>query len=168
MDYTGPCTNVSKLELSQAQNTYGCSLITPRHISRQRQGPGCNKGGEGLVKLVLYQVKFSPPFTLTLFEPSPSLVLPLSCCRCESHQQGLEARRHIQDHLVSPYFLRVCGEASSQSLLKWLANSFFSVQHKLLFYFRLDVRCFDEYVNSAIESQHAAIKSTHTGTYTCL
>ena len=98
-------------------------------------------------------------------KPLRSVVLPVSCCRCESHQQGLEARRLIQEHLASPDFLRVCGEASSQSLLKWLANSFFSVQHKLLFYYRLDVRCFDEYVNSAIESQHAAIKSTHTGTY---
>ena len=150
--------------MCMAQNSHGYPLTTAGIVSRQRQGPGCNKRGEGLVKLVLYQVNFSPPFTLTLFEPSPSLVLPLSCCRCESHQQGLEARRHIQDHLASPYFLHVCGEASSQSLLKWLANSFFSVQHKLLFFYRLDIRCFDEYVNSAIESQHAAIKTTHSGT----
>jgi hypothetical protein len=77
----------------------------------------------------------------------------------------MEARRHLQEFVGSPYFCHVCGEATSQALLKWLANSFFSVQHKLLFFYRLDVRCFDEYVNSAVEGQHAAVKTTNTGSY---
>ncbi len=118
-----------------------------------------------MVELVLYQVIC--PFLLHLqpiLYPSISF-FSVFHLRCESHKQGLEARRHIQDHIASPYFLHVCGDATSQALLKWLANSFFSVQHKLLFYYRLDVRCFDEYVNSAVESQHAAIKTTNTGIY---
>ena len=109
----------------------------------------------------------SLPITITTYS-LPSYLLPVSHSRCESDKQGLEARRRIQDHLASPYFLHVCGDATSQALLKWLANSFFSVQHKLLFYYRLDVRCFDEYVNSAVESQHAAIKTTNTGIYLLL
>jgi hypothetical protein len=59
--------------ICMAQNTYGYPLITPGLVSRQRQGPRCNKWGEALVELVLYQVNCSAPITLrwpqTLYRP---------------------------------------------------------------------------------------------------
>ena len=105
------------------------------------------------------------PYPYTVFTTSLALLdaIILSYARCETLKHGLEARRHLQEHVASPYFCRVCGEGSSRALLKWLANSFFNVQHKLLFYYRLDVRCFDEYVNSAVEGQHSSVKTTNTG-----
>ena len=51
--------------MCMAQNSHGYPLTTAWNVSRQRQGPGCNKWGEGLVELVLYQVIYFALFILT-------------------------------------------------------------------------------------------------------
>ena len=112
-----------------------------------------------MVELVLHQVlSLALAPTHRTQRTSTLLTSPGVFERCESPKHGLEARRHLQEYVGSPYFCLVCGSGTSQAILKWLANSFFSIQHKVLFYYRLHVRCFDEYVNSTVESQHSAIK----------
>jgi hypothetical protein len=74
----------------------------------------------------------------------------------------------LYDYVGSSNFTDVCGAQTSATLFHWLGNSFFANSHLLLFYFRKHLRHFDEYVNSIVEQQHAAVKITSTGTLWCL
>jgi hypothetical protein len=117
-----------------------------------------------MAELVLHQVLYlALAQTHRTYRNSDPLLIPVVWKRCESQKRGLEARRHLQEYVGSPYFCLVCGEGTSKAVLKWLTNSLFSIQHKVLFYYRQHVRCFDEYVNSAVEGQHSAIKASNTG-----
>ena len=102
-----------------------------------------------------------------------------------------EATRQLNMFVASPYFVDVCGAYASAELLAWLANSFFLhsdslyfchrkvcisgsttpyVNHRpfanpsLKFCITQHLRCFDEYVNSVVEGQNSAAKTTNTGT----
>ncbi len=147
-----------------AQNTHGSAISASGIVSYSRKGQRDNRWRKKVVKLVLHQVFKTSRATLIKFYHTTFLItILISYARCETLKHGLEARRHLHEYVASPYFSHVCGEGTSRAILKWLANSFFNVQHKLLFCYRLHVRCFDEYVNSAVEGQHSAVKTTNTG-----
>ena len=74
------------------------------------------------------------------------------------------ARRDINAWLDSDKVRGIIGGTASASLKRWLANSFFFKQRSLFFIHRLGIRCFDEYVNSAVETQNSGLKTTNTGT----
>ena len=146
-----------------AQNTHGCAISAARIVSYSRIGQRDNGWSKKMVTLVLHQVFNTSRATLNNCDHKTYLnTILISNARCETLKHGLEARRHLQEYVASTYFCHVCGEGTSRAILKWLANSFFNVQHKLLFYYRLHVRCFDQYVNSAVEGQHSAVKTTTT------
>ncbi len=77
------------------------------------------------------------------------------CCELTPHQ--------LYEYVGSSAFIDVCGAQTSATLFHWLGNSFFANSHLLLFYFRKQLRHFDEYVNSIVEEQHAAVKTSTTG-----
>ena len=61
--------------------------------------------------------------------------------------------------VASALFVEACGRHASDAILAWLANSFFVHAESLFFAYRKHLRCFDEYVNSVVEQQHAAVKT---------
>ena len=86
---------------------------------------------------------------------------------CKSVETQAEALRSIADlylYCESDVFIISCGEVASARLTFWLRNSFFNVEGQLLFWHRVQLRHFDEYVNSVCEGQNSAAKSTNTGT----
>ena len=86
------------------------------------------------------------------------------CTQCEGPAYEKEAKRQLFDFVASSAFVQACGDSSSTTLLHWLMNSFFAQSHELVFWHRKHLRTFDEYVNSVVEQQNSAIKSTNTGT----
>jgi hypothetical protein len=82
----------------------------------------------------------------------------------ETIEESNVATRNLYAYVKGRVFITHCGQAASDALSAWLANSFFNVENKLLFYFRKNLRHFDEYVNSLCEGQNSAMKTTSTGT----
>ncbi len=64
----------------------------------------------------------------------------------------------------SNLFLGACGKHASDAILAWLANNFFVHAESLFFAYKINLRCFDEYVNSVVEQQNGAVKTKATGT----
>jgi hypothetical protein len=69
-----------------------------------------------------------------------------------------EAKRQLNMFVGSTIFVDACGRHASDAILVWLANSFFVHAESFFFAYRNDLRCFDEYANSVVEQQHAAVK----------
>jgi hypothetical protein len=91
--------------------------------------------------------------------------LQIFCTKYETIAQTQESTRQLNMFVGSALFVDACGTHASDAILAWLANSFFVHAESLFFAYRKKLRCFDEYVNSVVEQQHAAVKSVR-GTIT--
>ena len=81
------------------------------------------------------------------------------CTKFETFAHVQEATRQLNMFVASAIFVEACGRHASDAILAWLANSFFVHAESLFFAYRKHLRCFDEYVNSVVEQQHAAVKT---------
>jgi hypothetical protein len=81
------------------------------------------------------------------------------CTKYETIAHAQEATRQLNMFVGSTIFVDACGRHASDVILSWLANSFFVHAEGLFFANRKHLRCFDEYVNSVVEQQHAAVKT---------
>jgi hypothetical protein len=62
----------------------------------------------------------------------------------------------------SNIFIEACGKHASEAILAWLANNFFVHAESVFFSYRINLRCFDEYVNTIVEQQNGAVKTVMT------
>jgi hypothetical protein len=82
----------------------------------------------------------------------------------ETESEAYVSTDNLFQFVVGDAFMANCGAFASSVMSEWLRNSFFSVQHQLLFYHRVRMRSFDEYCNSLCEAENSAAKTTNTGT----
>jgi hypothetical protein len=81
------------------------------------------------------------------------------CTKYETIAHAQEATRQLNMFVGSAIFVDACGRHASDAIQAWLANGFFVHAESLFFVYRKHLRCFDVYINSVVEQQHAAVKT---------
>ena len=86
------------------------------------------------------------------------------CKICETEAEAYASTQEIFAYIVGEAFTKHCGLTASKALSFWIRNSFFGISGKVLFWHRVALRHFEEYVNSLCEAENSAAKTTNTGT----